>query len=168
MGHNLHALIARQPIDEYQAVELGLAVLFEQDLVLIPIVPESLDVFEKELDLKYEPFSKRVLIDSSVTNRLAELLGIRSFAVIETEYFGGSGTQYASYYSNGIKELRAVTINDVLRHMGVQKALDKLDEFDTIGLGKYRRTDDDRFWEAESCGQRIGNILVGKRRFAYD
>jgi hypothetical protein len=88
--------------------------------------------------------------------------------VIETDYFGGSGTQCASYYSNSIQELREVTINDVLRHMGVRKAMDMLDEFDTIGLGKYRRTDDDRFWEVESWGQRIGNILIGKKRFAYD
>ena len=168
MGHNLSALITWQPIDEKMTEEFGLAVVFEHDLVIIPIVLESLDVFEKELGVKYEPYSNKVLIDSSVTHRLAELLEIRSFAVIETDYFGGSGTQCASYYSNGIQELREVTINDVLRHMGVRKAMDMLDEFDTIGLGKYRRTDDDRFWEVESWGQRIGNILIGKKRIAYD
>ena len=156
MGHNLSALITWQPIDEKMAEEFGLAVVFEHDLVIIPIVLESLDVFEKELGVKYEPYSNKVLIDSSVTHRLAELLEIRSFAVIETDYFGGSGTQCASYYSNGIQELR------------VRKAMDMLDEFDTIGLGKYRRTDDDRFWEVESWGQRIGNILIGKKRIAYD
>jgi hypothetical protein len=168
MGHNLHALIARQPIFENKASELGLAVVFENDLVIIPIVPESLDVLERELGLKFEPYSEKILVDCSVTHRLAELLGIGSFAVIQTEYFGGSGTQFASYYRNGSMELGEVTVNDVLRQMGVGKAVDKFDEFDTIGLGKYRRTDDDRFWEEESWGHRIGNILVGKKRFAYD
>ncbi len=39
-----------------------------------------------------------------------------------------------------------------------------MDEFDTLGLGRYRSMDSSEFWEEGKSGQRIGNILVGDRR----
>ena len=64
------------------------------------------------------------------------------FAIIQTDYFGGMGNQYASVYrykDNIDKNVK--TINQVLVHLGVI-ANGRLDEFDTIGLDKIRSQPD--------------------------
>lgn len=167
MGHYLTALITPLPIDEAKAAEMELAVVFESGMAIVPLVPESLDEWSRMLEEKYVPDGRSIIIDCSVTHRLATLLGLRSYALVETEYFGGTGSQHASYFRDGVKELDEVSINEVLRSMGVEKGADKFDEFDTIGLGKYRHTDDDIFWSVQDTGRRVGNILVGRRRFSW-
>ena len=66
-------------------------------------------------------------------------------AYISTDYFGGAGEQKAAVYVKGkLVELNYgdyQPINVALAFLGVKKEGDK-DEFDTVGLGKYR-TDDD-------------------------
>ena len=60
------------------------------------------------------------------------------FAIIQTEYHGGMGSQYANVYKGRINaNLSAKTINQVLREIGVLKE-NGMDEFDTVGLGAYR------------------------------
>ena len=70
----------------------------------------------------------------------AALVGSQTptFAIIETDYFGGAGGQAAGLYirthrANG----DAASIDDVLRMLGVVAA-PGLDEFDTVGLGAHR------------------------------
>jgi hypothetical protein len=77
--------------------------------------------------VKYEPFSEKIQVDCSVTHRLAEDLRITDFSLIETEYFGGVGTQSASYYRNGEAVIQEVAINDVLHRLGVTIAVGKTD-----------------------------------------
>ena len=73
-----------------------------------------------------------------------------SLAVVQTEYFGGHGGQGAGVISNGDWTLpwtwlstddrpqpEIWPINRALIELGIRKAKG-LDEFDTIGLGKYR------------------------------
>lgn len=64
------------------------------------------------------------------------------FALIQTDYFGGIGSQYAGIfrYTENI-DTKAITINQVLVHLGVKRN-DKFDEFDTIGLDKIRNQPD--------------------------
>lgn len=64
------------------------------------------------------------------------------FALIETDYFGGIGNQFASVYTNVSNEWH--TINQVLKHLGVGRK-DQLDEFDTVGLGSIRSRPDELF-----------------------
>lgn len=167
MGHCLTALITPLPIDEVKAAEMELAVVFEGGMAIVPIVPESLDEWSRLLEEKYVPYGRSISIDCSVTHRIAAILGLRSYSIVETEYFGGTGSQRASYFREGIKEWDEVPINQVLRFMGVEKDADKIDEFDTIGLGKYRHADDHRFWSVQDAGRRVGNILVGRPRFSW-
>ena len=62
------------------------------------------------------------------------------YAEVQTDYFGGCGEQYASVkLGNSIMTCRS--INDALRQIGV-KAEEGMDEFDTVGLGKYRATEE--------------------------
>jgi len=73
----------------------------------------------------------------------------KMIAKINTDYFGGYGHQGAKLFINGDLEYEANDeqdytirpINTVLKKMGVVKK-DCMDEFDTIGLGKYRNNDD--------------------------
>jgi hypothetical protein len=68
------------------------------------------------------------------------------FAVIETDYFGGRGDQAAAVYQ-GEKEVMAPAvgavgpINQALRYLGVQ-ATAGMDEFATVGLGRFRDFDE--------------------------
>jgi hypothetical protein len=78
-----------------------------------------------------------------------DLLANRLVASINTDYFGGAGSQSASVTMDGnvIYEIddeefpRARPINEALRLLGVRRK-DDMDEFDTIGLGNYRTNQD--------------------------
>lgn len=60
------------------------------------------------------------------------------FALILTDYFGGVGQQFANVYKeNKNVDFKIDTISKALKYLGVEKG-DHYDEFDTIGLGKYR------------------------------
>lgn len=61
------------------------------------------------------------------------------FAIIQTEYFGGAGEQWAVAFRGAtrVSGETATTINRALAMLGV-RAEPPLDEFDTIGLGHHR------------------------------
>lgn len=71
------------------------------------------------------------------------------FAYIETDYFGGTGSQASAIFSRELPPRRLVDtgakaparpdspINQALRSLGVKAALGQ-DEFDTLGLGRFR------------------------------
>lgn len=67
-------------------------------------------------------------------------------AYIEAEYFGGVGGQSTVAWSNGSRVLGPIqaqdAINQSLRLLGVSAADIAGDEFDAVGLGAYRSTDD--------------------------
>jgi hypothetical protein len=73
----------------------------------------------------------------------------RIIAKIETDYFGGAGSQSAKlfidnkkvYDKNSEFDYSCNPINDVLEKMGVV-CRDNMDEFDTIELGNYRSNQD--------------------------
>ena len=80
----------------------------------------------------------------------------KTIAKIETDYFGGPGHQVAKLFINNKKEYdkssetdyRSNPINDVLKLMDILKK-EGMDEFDTIGLGKYRSNRDFNHEESE-------------------
>lgn len=74
---------------------------------------------------------------------LTELSKSMPFVYIETEYFGGEGTQFAFVFRDGVqqrvKEIpEGSPINDALAFMGLNTASGSKDAFDTLGLGRYR------------------------------
>lgn len=66
-------------------------------------------------------------------------------AYVEAEFFGGAGAQAHALFSAGEMVgpvvVSGAAINDALRYLGVQKG-DATDEFDVVGLGQHRATDD--------------------------
>lgn len=65
-------------------------------------------------------------------------------AYVEAEFFGGTGTQASVTFENGSKisgpKVSLKAINIALQFLGVSKS-PSLDEFDSLGLGKYRHTE---------------------------
>lgn len=63
-------------------------------------------------------------------------------AYLETDYFGGIGTQAGLLFEKGNMTVEPVegegTINYILERMGVYRERGK-DEFDSLGLGNYRK-----------------------------
>jgi hypothetical protein len=76
--------------------------------------------------------------------RWRELVHRDAFGYLETNYFGGAGTQCAGAW-HGHETLvepamREDAVNDVLRALGVVRTFGR-DEWDTVGLGDLRSVD---------------------------
>lgn len=73
---------------------------------------------------------------------------------ISTDYFGGCGEQECKMFDpdllHPVEYIECNSINDGLRRLGINKTpssetTHECDEFDTIGLGNYRRNSDFKF-----------------------
>jgi hypothetical protein len=103
-------------------------------------------VDNKSTKIKWTELGENILATTYIPN-IKEYGKDRTIAKITTDYFGGSGEQTAKLFVNNERvynnEDKYNPINNVLRRMGVIRK-DKMDEFDTIGLGKYRSNQDFR------------------------
>jgi len=95
---------------------------------------------ETEIDNEFSSMSERFL--RLILGQLIE----GSYLFFETEYFGGDGAQSAVLISNGKITFGPTTaeigpINYALSKLGVIIGENKQDEFDTIGLDKFRSTE---------------------------
>jgi len=146
MGHNISALVVKGDIQEQAVKDWDLIVEelpFEIKLAYVDHYYTACWQKLKNLD-GYLPTSIQV---PPVFPRDIVLLEIAKglkqeenpvFAVIYTDYFGGAGDQYGQVYSGSeILDSNLVSVNQALKKLGV-KASRKVDEFDTIGLSKYR------------------------------
>lgn len=101
-----------------------------------------------DYDLIWTELESDILATEHIPN-IREYGKDKTIAKIETDYFGGWGVQSAKLFINNKKVydksdeqyIKIKPINDVLKLMGVSCG-DKMDEFDTIGLGKYRSNSD--------------------------
>ncbi len=102
----------------------------------------------KVSNIKWTEMNCGILATTNIPN-IKEFGKDKMIAKIETDYFGGSGNQSAKLFVNNERiysksdeqDWSIKPINDVLKMMGVQR-LSGNDEFDTIGLGKYRKNED--------------------------
>lgn len=66
-------------------------------------------------------------------------------AYVEAEYFGGMGNQSGIIWRDGKRIFKKLAeqdvINIILNQFGIKRSK-SLDEFDTVGLGRYRNTKD--------------------------
>lgn len=149
MGHNISAIICKLPIDSKQAKELDLPIFTEGNFAIVGLDASHSDHWAERLGVGYR-FMSDMMHDSAVTQAFAKALGISKFALIYTDYFGGVGEQYATVYENGRRVLGVTSdgINQALSLIGVMRSENK-DEFDSIGLGNYRRFDDhfEKYWD---------------------
>jgi hypothetical protein len=164
MSHYIHGFIAKlNPLRE-AAINLNGA----------RVVPLSLGFgflpIEEELVADDEAVPDELLVH--LTKRLSAWAEVQSYriplAYVETEYFGGVGTQVALVWQDGRiafgpeqsttewVNIKAVSpplldraINRAVRLLGVDRG-EALDEFDALGLGRCRSND---CWLSESAAK---------------
>jgi hypothetical protein len=142
MGYYLQALIGKNQTLKVNALLFQSArfVLLEQDIAMIPITEElceEIDAISQvegfyKLSPEIEEWAKRISASGFV-------------AYVEAEFFGGDGGQGAIAWNAGYRVLEPINeqnaINRVLKLLGVDRK-NAYDEFDAVGLGKHRDTND--------------------------
>lgn len=73
-----------------------------------------------------------------------------SVARVSASYFGGAGSQSATVWTDGEMVAENVDVNEALRRLGVV-AQPGQDEWDTVGLGRFRKT---ATWAAQAIRER--------------
>jgi hypothetical protein len=151
--HDVDALIAKADDLTTAARRFGTAIVcsLAQGFSLLPIT----DALEKEL-VVYQPGAKDVLtnplryLSDGLQALAAEISHRTPVAYISTYYFGGQGGQDAVVWDKGSVRFSPSTkgysqgwpnspISQALRMIGVV-AEGGQDEFDSLGLGKHRKT----------------------------
>jgi hypothetical protein len=159
VSYELRALAGRYEITAQAARETrSTAVELPQRYGLLPITSQVLD----HLGGDAAPFGDVFWFLSSGVDSLARRISLTGgIAYLEAEIFGGTGTQAIVLWRNGQVCLGPVTteftatapdpssspqwpFNQALRELGVDRG-DAFDEFDALGLGRWRRTED---WSA--------------------
>lgn len=118
----------------------------KQSLFLLPMVDELYDALpnadsatEINGDFHFKFLSPKLIAT------LTEASKEESVAYVETEYFGGLGDQGAIVAKEGRIAFGPTdgdgSINSALRLIGVKKGLAR-DEFDAVGLDKFRSNED--------------------------
>jgi hypothetical protein len=149
MGHHITAIITKLPMNNTAAIALDLPVFIENNYAIIGLDAAHSDYWQQKLKLP-NAAEREILLDCATTQYFAQQIGAVRYAIIETDYFGGVGTQAAVVYENKqvIMPTKQGGINTALAVLGVQRSTDK-DEFDTIQLGKYRDFSDyfEKYWD---------------------
>jgi len=169
--HFIEAIVTLQNFDALVVEKLNLPV-FQYSPAKIIGLPHSLDglgrwapdqflQLAQDLDIKFEIFSDleldemAITVDNSITHGIANKLGLKKFALIQTEYHGGGGEQAAMVYIDGNRQLHGTSdktaigqitllkdpINQALQMLGINIADGFCDEFSTVGLDRHRTFD---------------------------
>lgn len=148
MGHHIKAIIGKRTDVQRLADDWVYGKLIElpQEFAMVPMTIRLLEDIEEIMELSESEFDCGLdgLYDSVIW-----LLENYSFhtklAYIETEYFGGYGTQGGVLYENGTERIHPKTgegtINVLLKELGAWRKPD-FDEFDCLELGKYRHIEE--------------------------
>lgn len=147
MGHCIRAIIGsheviQKPADDWvcaKVIELpqGFGMIF-CTIELLEDIEEHLGCSGKAVDAP--DFPELDYFDASVKELMEKYSQGTKLAYVETDYFGGTGTQAGLLYENGkpaAPQSGEGAINALLKELGVRREHDK-DEFDTLNLGKYR------------------------------
>jgi hypothetical protein len=142
MGYYLQAIVGKQQTlaqhsSDFQHVRV---VPLAQGIAIIPLTN---DLYEEITDGEgVERFEKLCQGVEEWTQRISVAAPV---AYIEAEFFGGTGGQSAVAWSGGSRVLGPIhaedAVNQTLRFFGV-RVDGAHDEFDAVGLGRHRDTDD--------------------------
>ena len=162
MSHTLRAVIGPiPPVTEFAGrwVQANLISL-PQRFGLVPMTAALLaDIQELAMLDEPDPFVEFAHLPAALVQAMTEATRSGPLAYVETDYFGGIGRQTAIAWNKGRLELGPLTsetavadpvypappisegaINQALRYLGVWRQ-NGHDEFDMLGLGKYRSTE---------------------------
>ena len=158
MGHHIAALVLAVPWREQARARFDLVAVPLPGVTIFHISHYYSGYWQTVLGwrgtLPTPPDAPSIYPDDAVLAHIAsELAGdpTPTFGLIQTEYFGGEGDQWAGLYVR--THLAASgSINYVLRLLGVVAA-PGLDEFDTIGLASHRRAPEQLERYEELCDE---------------
>jgi hypothetical protein len=147
VGHYISAAILHGKFDQESAAAFSLhPIQLSEELTLFPLHDSYVDAVAEKLAIQ-EQFLDGPLLNTGTVHHLMNAIAVEPlFAIIETNYCGGIGSQSAVVY-RGKLEIMAPerdvegSINRALKQLGVKRSL-RNDEFDTIGLGNFRDFDD--------------------------
>jgi len=147
MAHAVKALIAKPTTLDLFACKysLHLPVALSAELAILPLRDVDLASFLQR-PFSGDPEGAYFLSEEFIDElRSASRSGVLMY--FETEYFGGLGVQAAAVFQNGAlvfgpKSAELGPINVALQLLGVRVVPPAVDEFDTVGLGRYRHTED--------------------------
>lgn len=154
MGYELQAVIANEWLLEEASTAVAHArvIRLDQGLALLPMVDELFDAITTGADDAAQlGFWK---LPGGFADVLARWSIAGPLAYVEADYFGGTGTQTAAVWDAGVLAVGPLhlaqghpaaadgtPISQALRRLGVTcHGCD--DEFDTVGLGRHRYTED--------------------------
>jgi hypothetical protein len=150
MGYYLQAIIGKQQTLAQHASDFQYArvIPLVQGIAIIPLTDDLYDEIADGGEVEH--FEK---LSPGVEEWAQRMSAVATVAYIEAEFFGGTGGQSAVAWSGGSRVLGPLhsqdAINETLRFFGV-RVDGAHDEFDAVGLGRHRDTDD---WilEATPC-----------------
>jgi hypothetical protein len=149
MSHSISAFVARAPIIAALSRALGGAPYYKLRSEQFLILPVTDDAFDARVAAAgpSEPVDDDFWrLTASLCKLGQECSTFGAVAYVETDYFGGAGTQGAAAWFGGKEilapavSLAAGPINTALNAIGLAREGD-LDEFDTLGLDGVRRMD---------------------------
>jgi hypothetical protein len=136
--YTLQALVAKRgtlgapPFDIFTLVELG------HDIEMLPLT----ETVRTQVGVPFMPGGS---IPAPVRDIIARASIRGEIAYIEAEFFGGTGAQVNILFQHGASVAGVAVgpreINRALQFLGVAASPGR-DEFDTVGLGKHRDTED--------------------------
>lgn len=148
MGHNISAIIGRRSTIQKLADTWIYASVIElpQEFAMVFLTNAFIESIEELYNLSDDFCCPALDSFTTVAEQLLEEFSFHTrLAYIETDYFGGVGTQGGVLYENGriLIEPRGGegTINLLLKELGVLRMCG-LDEFDSLSLGNYRHMQD--------------------------
>jgi hypothetical protein len=139
VAHHIHAIIGAAVVA--RAAELGVMsspIALESSFAWVPVPDHEIDRLAGTTTLARSPRDERfVHFGGALPAVIAELSMHGPVAYIETEYFGGAGTQVATAFNRRVRILECGSVNEALRMIGVRAARGR-DEWDTLGLSAHR------------------------------
>ncbi|MEO1513908.1 MAG: hypothetical protein AAFV95_02810 [Bacteroidota bacterium] len=117
MGHSIDAIIGHKPIEEAEAKRLGLAVIYESEFAIIPLIEENIRHFEQANSIRVENFGEEIHWDCSSVLLMAQRLGFKKYVIATL-----SGVDFlGSYYEGHNKQHHELHIELALHHLAVPK-----------------------------------------------
>ncbi|NML51691.1 hypothetical protein HHL19_22270 [Streptomyces sp. R302] len=164
MAHAMCGLVVAGRVDTPRAESVGLrAVLAHADITVFPIDHyfsaywAAVRGNRAQLDLPPGILAESMTFpgEAVLHDLVREVTRGRTprFAVVQTEYFAGTGDQWAAAFDGEVRLTPdGATINQALAALGV-KAAATADEFDVIGLGAVRGNPDHLQAYAALCAE---------------
>ena len=146
MGHHISGVVIPGEIDADLAAQFDARIVpLRKGFTAVALCAEYVDAWADRLNL-HDDVAAMPQFDSRVVRHIASTLaGDRPFALIQTDYFGGQGRQWAAAYQGDtelmpVAEADAGPINSALKAIGVRPFL--TDAFTAVGLADHRDWDD--------------------------